>query len=467
MAGEAHSLKWQSPAVQTADYDHHLRCLSPGLGGSLQWHKDRGSMGPTRAGDAHKLPRATGCNPGSEDIPEGPFGNVSAIAAGQPDSRSIHQQHGGYSVLPADGPHQSPVDVGSVQRHHPGCRVHTRGSECCGGCRVQVNAGQNRLETSPQVVPRDQPEVGTTASGSICISPIHPTISLLQLETRPIGRGNECIQPEMGNIQRLCEPSMVLSRQSSVSSAATASPGNTGGPSVEGPAVVSCSVGNAVRLSTATSSHIEPIPTDIRCQSDGSGTPASRMAYLRQKFGGGNLSEAAKELLLTSWRSKTSKAYDSHFKKWLGWCTEWGLDPVSGPISDVANFLADLHAQGYQTSSLNAYRSAISSVHDRVDDMDVGKHPLVARVLKGAFHARPPLPRYTTTWNVQVVLDCISKWGDTHSLSLKLLTYKLVMLMALVRPSRSADIASLTISKCQFKPEGVSFLPSDLAKQSR
>ena len=62
--------------------------------------------------------------------------------------------------------------------------------------------------------------MGTTTSGSICISPIHPTTSLLQLETRPIGRGNGCIQPDMGNIQRLCKPSMVLSRQSSVSSAA-------------------------------------------------------------------------------------------------------------------------------------------------------------------------------------------------------------------------------------------------------
>ena len=149
---------------------------------------------------------------------------------------------------------------------------------------------------------------------------------------------------------------------------------------MEGPVMVSCSVGNAVQLSTATSSYIEPIPTDIRCQSDGSGTPTSHMAYLWQTFGVGNLSEAAKELLLASWRNKTSKAYDSLFKKWLGWCTEQGLNLVSGPISDVANFLADLHAQGYQTSSLNAYRSAISSVHDRVDDMDVGKHPLVARV---------------------------------------------------------------------------------------
>ena len=53
--------------------------------------------------------------------------------------------------------------------------------------------------------------------------------------------------------------------------------------------------------------------------------------------------------------------------------------------------------------------------------------------------------RYIDTWNVQVVLECILQWGDTTSLSLKLLTYKLVMLMSLVRPSRFADLASLCI----------------------
>jgi len=73
----------------------------------------------------------------------------------------------------------------------------------------------------------------------------------------------------------------------------------------------------------------------------------------------------------------------------------------------VQSFLADLHSQGYQTNSLNAYRSAISSVHDRVDGVDVGKHPLIARVFKGVFHTRSPLSRYTATWNVQVVLDSI------------------------------------------------------------
>ena len=135
-----------------------------------------------------------------------------------------------------------------------------------------------------------------------------------------------------------------------------------------------------------------------RPESVGSAAPVGRVAYLREKFECANLSSEAKELLLSSWKSIISRSYDSHFKKWLGWCTERGCDPISGPISDVANFLADLRSQGYQTSSLNTYRSAISSVQDKVDNVDVGKHPLVARLLKGAFHARPPLPQYSGTY---------------------------------------------------------------------
>ena len=38
--------------------------------------------------------------------------------------------------------------------------------------------------------------------------------------------------------------------------------------------------------------------------------------------------------------------------------------------------------------------------------------------------------------------------------------------MALTRPSQSPDMTALSISKSQFKPERLSFLPSGLAKQS-
>ena len=99
--------------------------------------------------------------------------------------------------------------------------------------------------------------------------------------------------------------------------------------------------------------------------------------------------------------------------------------------------------------------------------MAIGKHPMICRMLKGAFNARPPLPRYTATWSVETVLLFLESLGPSTSLSLKSLTFKLTMLLALTGPSRSADLASLQLDHRQFSPEGVVFLPAALAKQSR
>ena len=215
------------------------------------------------------------------------------------------------------------------------------------------------------------------------------------------------------------------------------------------------------------SSPPRPHPESGQAGPTGADYPASRVTYLQKKFNDSSLSEEASRLLLASWRTKSNQSYDSHFRKWLSWCSERGSNPVSGPVAEIAKFLAHLSKQGYQSRSLNAYRSAIASVHDKVVGMEIGKHPMITRLLKGAFHARPPLPRYTATWSVQSVLQYIKGMGATTSLSLKQLSHKLCMLLALARPSWSADLASLQIDRCRFNPEGVAFLPAALAKQSR
>ena len=171
--------------------------------------------------------------------------------------------------------------------------------------------------------------------------------------------------------------------------------------------------------------------------------------------------------MLSSWREKSAKSYDSQFQRWLGWCRARGADPISCPIGEVINFLADLFTQGYQYRSINAFRSAISSVHDKVDGCDVGQHPLVNRLLKGVFHQRPPQPRYTQTWDVGLVTNYFKSKGENKSLLLPDLTHKLAMLMALTRPSRSADLANLNLNRRSYSQEGVTFLPTELAKQSR
>ena len=69
---------------------------------------------------------------------------------------------------------------------------------------------------------------------------------------------------------------------------------------MEGPTLVSSPTGNALQLSSAASSSAKPGPADLQCRSDGPSTPISPLACLWQKFGSGNLSEAAKELFFES-----------------------------------------------------------------------------------------------------------------------------------------------------------------------
>jgi len=86
--------------------------------------------------------------------------------------------------------------------------------------------------------------------------------------------------------------------------------------------------------------------------------------------------------------------------------------------------------------------------------MDVGKHPFVARLLlKGTFIQ----DRHFFLIFKTLGSSCGTKYYSAVRwyLSLKQLTLKLVMLMSLIRPFWSADLVSLNLDHCQYKPEGV------------
>lgn len=90
----------------------------------------------------------------------------------------------------------------------------------------------------------------------------------------------------------------------------------------------------------------------------------------------------------------------------------------------------------------------------------------MSRVLKGDFNERPPRPKYHSTWDVNLVLELFRKEG-IPSLTLQKLTFRTVMLFALTRPCRGADLVALYLNNRAFHPEGVVFNFSHLSKQSR
>ena len=110
------------------------------------------------------------------------------------------------------------------------------------------------------------------------------------------------------------------------------------------------------------------------------------------------------------------------------------------------------------------YRSAISSDHETVDGFVIGKHPMMAKFMKGVFSLRPPEPKYFVTWDVRQVLDFLKTWSPAESLSIKQLTLKLVMLAALITAARSSSVNRMNLCFRYFKPHGVLFKVPGLTK---
>ena len=98
-----------------------------------------------------------------------------------------------------------------------------------------------------------------------------------------------------------------------------------------------------------------------------------------------------------------------------------------------------------------------SSIHEQVDGQNIGQHPLISRLLKGAFNQKPPTARYSHFWDVGLVLRFIRQLGENSTLSLKWISIKTAMLMALTRPSRSADLSKLDIRFWTYTCKGVFF----------
>lgn len=149
--------------------------------------------------------------------------------------------------------------------------------------------------------------------------------------------------------------------------------------------------------------------------------------------------------MIQSFRSSTQAVYNCYISKWRSYASENSFDADIASPARVANFLASLFDAGAGYSTVNSARSALSAYLPMLSGQTIGSHPVVCRVIKGVFEERPSFPKYTDTWNVNVVLDYFDKLHQLHELSLKELTLKTCMLVALVTGQRGHALHSLMV----------------------
>ena len=126
------------------------------------------------------------------------------------------------------------------------------------------------------------------------------------------------------------------------------------------------------------------------------------MSLVRESLRDKGISERAQEIILQSWREGTQKHNRTYFQKWTTFSSGRGIEPIQPAISEV---LTELFDSGLGYSGLNTARCALSSVIHLDGNKTVGSHPLVNRLLKAVFNARPSLPRYQSIWDTSIVLS--------------------------------------------------------------
>lgn len=86
--------------------------------------------------------------------------------------------------------------------------------------------------------------------------------------------------------------------------------------------------------------------------------------------------------------------------------------------------------------------------------------------MSGAFNRKPTFPRYVETWNPQIVLSHLKGYPDTKEMSLKQLTLKLTMILALVTAQRTQTLKLLSINDMQSKDGEYVFQITSILKQT-
>ena len=389
------------------------------------------------------------------------------VTDGQCCSGSIHQQDGRHSLPGAIQFSFRPMGLVHSSPHGGISPTPTWASKCKSGQGVAPSARFQRLETGSSSFPIDSTEMGPLRDRSVCITPNLPTQTVCQLEARSTSNSFRCLFNELAQHTGVCIPSIRPNRtMPTTDSAPECRTTNSGCPSLALTTVVP----------TASSvMHRSPsfVPNVTNTVNEGQSiSPPSQPAIgwletISKCYETANISESTRNILLAAWRKNTTSAYASAWNKWVSWCDPRKINPLSAPVGSILEFLKDQFEDGKAYRTLNVDRSTLSTLLPEIDSHRVGSHPLVSQLLKGIFHLRPPSPRYIFTWDVSKVLEFIKSLGSNENLNLKMLSFKLIVLLGLTAPDRSADLAKKDLRFRTFLPEGVSFKLPGLCKTSR
>ena len=104
-------------------------------------------------------------------------------------------------------------------------------------------------------------------------------------------------------------------------------------------------------------------------------------------------SQKVADFVSKSRRTSTQKVYDSKWVVYSNWCHRKKVNPVSAPLTVIADFLIYLFSEKkYQISTIKGYRSVISNTLKFKTGNRVGSNPVLSELIR-SFELQFPVQR--------------------------------------------------------------------------
>ena len=196
------------------------------------------------------------------------------------------------------------------------------------------------------------------------------------------------------------------------------------------------------------------------------------MATITAALRAAGASELTRSLVRDAHRTSTKNVYNSHWKSWVRWCDERGLDAVHPSHVQLANHLSALGINsGMSAAALRVRRSAILTTCRQVDPLHEVSLAMSSDVIRAVALRRARQKTRIPAWDLRLVLSFLTgpQFEPLRSASLSDITRKTAFLVMLACGRRASEIHGLSgLSSDVLRERDGSFtlhfLPEFLAK---
>ena len=172
------------------------------------------------------------------------------------------------------------------------------------------------------------------------------------------------------------------------------------------------------------------------------------------------------DIINASLRKSTSKKYLVYQNKWNKYCSQYNIRCEHPTVNEFLSFFTALFNEEASYSVLMSAKSAVLHMLD-IKCQHISQHRSVKKFFKGVFNLRPPLPKISFVWDVQIIFDHFISLGDNKKLSDKHMSQKLLILLLLLGGQRINSIFHFTIDRMVISTNSVTFSPGHVLKHSR